>query len=93
MAKIAIVYHSTYGHTAALAQSVKSGAERITDTNVHLVSVADIESSWDKLHQADAIIFGCPTYMGSASADFKKFMEASSHFWAEQRWKDKLAAG
>jgi multimeric flavodoxin WrbA len=55
--------------------------------------VTDIENSWDDLHTADAIIFGSPTYMGSASAEFKKFMEATSQFWVEQRWKDKLAAG
>ncbi|HEY3309077.1 MAG TPA: flavodoxin family protein [Desulfuromonadaceae bacterium] len=93
MAKIAIVYHSTYGHTEAVANSVKKGAERITETEVNLVSVIEIEEKWNLLHDADAIIFGCPTYMGSASAEFKKFMEASAHFWMEQKWKDKLAAG
>jgi multimeric flavodoxin WrbA len=31
--------------------------------------------------------------MGSASAAFKVFMEASSRRWMEQRWADKLAAG
>jgi multimeric flavodoxin WrbA len=31
-----------------------------------------------KLAAADAIIFGSPTYMGSASWQFKKFAEASS---------------
>ncbi len=93
MTKIAIVYHSTYGHTEAVANSVKNGAGRVAGTQVDLVSVADIESKWQLLHDADAIIFGCPTYMGSGSAEFKKFMEASSHFWMEQKWKDKLAAG
>ena len=43
--------------------------------------------------EADAIIFGCPTYMGSPSADMKRFMEASSGRWMEQKWADKLAAG
>lgn len=93
MTKIAIVYHSTYGHTEAAANSVKNGADRVAGTQVDLVSVADIDSKWQLLHDADAIIFGCPTYMGSGSAEFKKFMEASSHFWMEQKWKDKLAAG
>ena len=40
-----------------------------------------------------AIIMGCPTYMGSPSADMKRFMEASSGRWMEQKWADKLAAG
>ncbi|BDV43845.1 FMN reductase [Geotalea uraniireducens] len=93
MATIAIVYHSTYGHTAGLAQSVAAGAARVGGVRVELVPVAEIENRWEVLHGADAMIFGCPTYMGSGSADFKKFMEATAHFWLEQRWKDKLAAG
>jgi NAD(P)H dehydrogenase (quinone) len=36
---------------------------------------------------------GCPTYLGSVSAEFKRFMESSSSIWLEQGWKDKLAAG
>jgi len=39
------------------------------------------------------MIFGAPTYMGSASAVFKTFMEATSTRWMEQKWADKLAAG
>jgi len=93
MSKITIVYHSTYDHTKALAKSVHLGVQRVSGTEAHLVSVTDIENSWDDLHTADALIFGCPTYMGSASAEFKKFMEATSQIWVEQKWKDKFAAG
>ena len=39
-------------------------------------------------------IRGCATYMGSASAIFKAFLEAAFEpQWLEQRWKDKIAAG
>jgi multimeric flavodoxin WrbA len=76
-----------------LAKSVKSGAERVGGISSILVPVGELEQCWDVLHGADAIIFGCPTYMGSASAEFKKFMELSSKFWIAQAWKDKLAAG
>jgi multimeric flavodoxin WrbA len=42
----------------------------------------------------DAIIFGCPTYMGSASGQFKMFMDATSRrAFTGAKWKDKLAAG
>ena len=37
MATVAIVYHSTYGHTEALAKSVKSGAERVGGISAILV--------------------------------------------------------
>lgn len=93
MPKIAIVYHSGYGHTAVIAESVKEGALRVPGTSVDLVKVEEAESQWDRLNAADAIIFGAPTYMGSASAPFATFMDASSKIWMKQLWKDKVAAG
>lgn len=90
---VAVAYHSGYGHTEAIAKSVAQGAEK-GGAEVALVSVADLdELNWDTLNEADAIIFGSPTYMGSVSGPFKTFMDASSKVWFEQGWKDKLAAG
>jgi multimeric flavodoxin WrbA len=93
MSTVVIVYHSTYGHTEAQARAVLEGVRRVDGVAGQLLQVTEVEKHWDDLNCADAIIFGCPTYMGSASADFKRFMEASSKLWAEQIWKDKLAAG
>jgi len=91
--KVAVAYHSGYGHTEVLAQAVAAGVENAGATAV-TVSVADIEAvNWDALNSADAIIFGSPTYMGSVSGQFKTFMDASSKIWFEGGWKDKLAAG
>ena len=50
-------------------------------------------SSPESLNEYDAIIFGSPTYMGSVSAPFKAFMDASSKVWFSQGWKDKVSAG
>lgn len=93
MSKIAIVYHSGFGHTSKLADAVKEGALRVPGTKVDLVNVEEIDSQWDTLLSADAMVFGAPTYMGSASAQFKKFMDASSKYWMKQEWRDKIAAG
>ena len=93
MSKIAIVFHSGYGHNKVVAESVKTGAESIPGTQVSLLAVEDVEAHWADLEAADAIIFGSPTYMGNVSAPFKTFMDASSKPWLEQKWKDKLAAG
>lgn len=93
MPKIAIVYHSGYGHTATLAKAVQEGALRVPGTVAELVSVEEGEATFDKLSRADAIIFGAPTYMGSASAPFKAFMDSTSKLWMKQAWKDKIAAG
>jgi len=91
MAKVVVVFHSGYGHTQRLAQSVAhgAGAELIAidaDGNVP-------DSAWVALAAADAIIFGSPTYMGSVSWQFKKFADASSKPWYSQRWKDKIFGG
>lgn len=91
MATVAVVYHSGYGHTEKQAQAVFKGAQAVGDAL--LISVTDIDSHWSDLEQADAIIFGAPTYMGSVSAEFKKFMDASSKTWFPQLWKDKIAGG
>jgi multimeric flavodoxin WrbA len=91
MAKIVIVYHSGYGHTAKQAEAVAEGAKGVAGAEVSLVPVDKV--NWDELKAADAIIFGAPTYMGSLSAPFKAFMDASSKQWMAGDWKDKVAGG
>ena len=92
MTKIAVVYHSGYGHTGVQAEAVARGAGKVPDTIVTLLTAEEAQK-WELLADADAIIFGSPTYMGSAAAEFKKFMEASSKLWYTRDWKDKVAAG
>ncbi len=93
MSAVAIVYHSATGRTRSIAEAVERGAREIDGTTTHLLSVDDGSRLHAVLAAADAIIFGCPTYMGSASAAFKTFMDSTSAVWALQGWRDKLAAG
>ncbi len=93
MSKVAVVYHSGYGHTAAVAKAVARGAAGVEGVEAQLISVTDIDKHWDDLKTADALIFGAPTYMGGVSAQFKAFMDASAKVWFVQGWKDKIAAG
>jgi multimeric flavodoxin WrbA len=93
-AKVVIVFHSVSGRTRALAEACARGA---TDAGVEC-AIVPVESATTPLAQAalaaaDAIVFGCPTYMGSVSAAFKGFMDATVAVWALQGWRDKLAAG
>ena len=91
MAKVAVVYHSGYGHTAKQAEAVAKGA------SADLIAIdanGDItDADWAKLDVAKAIIMGSPTYMGSVSWQFKKFADASSKKWFTQEWKNKIFAG
>ncbi len=93
MTRIAIPYHSGYGHTARVAQAIAEGAIKAGAT-VDIFKVDEItEANWAALDAADAIIFGAPTYMGGLSGPFKVFLDATSGRWAQGAWKDKLAAG
>ena len=89
--KTAVVYHSGYGHTQRVAQTVAEGA------NADLVAIDAegnvSEADWAVINAADAIIFGSPTYMGMVSWQFKKFADASSKRWFSGAWKDKVAGG
>jgi NAD(P)H dehydrogenase (quinone) len=91
MAKVAVVFHSGYGHTLRMAQAVADGA------GADLVAIDAegnvTEADWATLNAADAIIMGSPTYMGSVSWQFKKFADASSKQWFSQAWKNKVFAG
>lgn len=94
--KICVVYHSGFGHTQRLAQSVIAGAESMPGNKCKLIPVTDLTEDsplWNDLDEAHAIIFGTPTYMGDVAAEMKRFMEATSGRWLEMKWADKLAAG
>lgn len=94
MAKIAIVYHSGYGHTAKQAEAVAAGVNGVAGASAQLVALNDIAAvPWDDLAAADGIIFGAPTYMGGPSAKFKEFADASSKAWYGRTWQDKVAGG
>jgi NAD(P)H dehydrogenase (quinone) len=96
MVHVAIIYHSGYGHTERLAKAVATGAQEAgAKASLFLATELTTTESphWEAIQTADAIIFGAPTYMGAASAEFKKFADTSSHVWANHGWKDKLAAG
>ena len=94
--RIAVAFHSGYGHTARQAEAVADGAGSAPGTAVDLLTVDDPDDPalWSTLNAADAIAFGAPTYMGSPSAVFKAFAERTSKILADDlRWRNKIAAG
>ncbi|TDD22052.1 NADPH-dependent FMN reductase [Kribbella turkmenica] len=94
-ARIAIAFHSGYGHTARQAEAVAAGAASVPGAVADLVPLDELtEDVWARLAAADAIVFGAPTYMGSPSWVFKRFAEESVRAWADNlAWRDKIAAG
>jgi NAD(P)H dehydrogenase (quinone) len=91
MTTVAIVYHSGFGHTKLQAEAVHRGAASVDGVEALLLTTDEASADIDRLDAADAIVFGSPTYMGTMSADMKKFLEVSAAKWFTQAWKDKVA--
>ncbi|MFQ3251550.1 MAG: NAD(P)H dehydrogenase (quinone) [Glaciecola sp.] len=99
--KIGLVYFSNTDVTGKLMSALK--AELLAGNAIvvdHKISGEEIikgrfinDDLFKKLHECHAIIFGTPTYMGGVAAQFKAFADATSDFWSNQRWADKIAAG
>jgi NAD(P)H dehydrogenase (quinone) len=101
MSTIAIVYFSGGGHTHLMAEAIAVGVNtaghspdllRITGEQIEQGRWQD-DRFMARLANADAIVFGSPTYMGGVAAQFKAFIDAASSAWFVQQWKDKIAAG
>lgn len=91
---IAIAYHSGFGHTERQAHAVAAGIESVAGATAWPCDVSTLDDAlWTRLATCDGIVFGSPTYMGSTSAVFQAFAEATSGIWAEGGWRDKIAAG
>jgi NAD(P)H dehydrogenase (quinone) len=99
---VAVVYHSDAGHTKIMAEAVHEGAALVEGVEAALHEVDrklivegryENEPLLEALDAADAIIFGCPTYMGDVSGPMKAFLDATLQRWAQRSWSDKVAAG
>jgi len=74
MARILISYFSKTGHTKAMAEEVAKGAS-IEGCDVMLKAVSD--TSVDDMRDADAVVFGSPTYYGGAASELKLLIDQS----------------
>lgn len=89
--KAVVVYHSGYGHTARMASAIADGAGA---TLLAIDAQGNLpEQGWETLDNADAILFGSPTYMGGPSWQFKKFADESSKAWFAGAWQNKFFGG
>jgi len=96
------VYFSESGSTQSLAREVITGINTVEDVKVIECQVQAwdmFEGRYDNdelmclLDNADAIIYGSPTYMGGVAGQFKTFADATSERWDSQQWRNKFAAG
>jgi multimeric flavodoxin WrbA len=90
--QIGIIYHSRTGRTKVIAEHIAIGAHN-AGAKTYTFECKEAIIRLDELDSMDAIIFGCPTFMGSTSAEFKSFIDATGIKWSSQKWRNKIAAG
>jgi NAD(P)H dehydrogenase (quinone) len=86
-----VIFHSGYGHTKRMADSIAQGAQASLLQIGADGSLSD--EDWAAIQAAHFIILGSPTYMGGPSWQFKKFADDSSKPWFADQWKDKIFGG
>ncbi len=91
MGLLYVIFQSTYGHTKLQAEAVHRGAAGVKEIEARIITSDEAIKQLDELDKADAIIFGCPTYMGNMSAEMKKFLEVAVKKWFSLSWKNKIA--
>lgn len=64
MNSLAVIYHSTQGHTEHIASRVVDGARCVPNTEVDLLRAEDMTKVPDQLIRYDGFILGSPTYLG-----------------------------
>ena len=102
MTTVAVVYHSDSGTTKLMAEGVCEGAASVAGVKAELYAIErsqiiegrlQDETLLESLDAADAIIFGCPTFMGDVSGPMKVFLDATLERWYAGAWSGKVAAG
>lgn len=101
MSEVAVVVHSATGTTRRMAEAVHAGAAAVPGTQAALYEIRGdhiADGRWKndallaRLDAADAIVLGCPTFMGGPSAQMKAFLDATLSRWHARTWVDKLCA-
>jgi len=99
---VSVVYHSASGHTRLMAEAVLEGAIRDGGAEGRIYALEGgqiVDGRWEDaavleaLDASDAIVFGCPTHMGSISTPMKAFMDATLQRFYSRAWADKVGAG
>ncbi|GGX87587.1 NAD(P)H-dependent oxidoreductase [Streptomyces hiroshimensis] len=99
--RVAVVYHSRRGTMRALAGAAAAGAQAY-GAQVRLVQVADDQAApaWpeeeagpEDVLWADGLVLASPTYFGSVSAPFKRFLDSTSKLWCDGLLTDRVVTG
>ena len=72
--KVSVIYHSETGNTRKMAELIAAAAAEVSpDIEAKAFAVDEVDRRF--VAESAAVIFGCPTYQGSASWQLKKFLD------------------
>jgi NAD(P)H dehydrogenase (quinone) len=83
-----IVYANNHGYTQTLAEAIAEGARAVPGNDVVLQSADETEPT--DLEQADAIIWGSPSYFGLPSASLKALLDGLGEQWFGSKLVNKV---
>jgi len=89
MPKLLILYDSQTGNTEKMAEAIAEGAKTVADVEV----ITKYYARPEELTQADAIIFGSPTYYHDMTLPIKQVLEETARANAQLRGKMGAAFG
>ncbi|WP_423382639.1 NAD(P)H:quinone oxidoreductase [Burkholderia sp. LMG 32019] len=89
MAKVLVLYYSSYGHVETMAQHIAEGAKSVPGVEVTLKRVPETipvdqaapVATVDELPEYDAIIFGTPTRFGNMAGQMRTFLDQTGGLW------------
>mmetsp|Transcript_13438 Transcript_13438/g.32889 ORF Transcript_13438/g.32889 Transcript_13438/m.32889 type:complete len:445 (+) Transcript_13438:8-1342(+) len=101
--KIAIIYHSAYGHVKTLAETIKASVEAAGGEPTVIVLSGEIthadgknsavsQDVVDSLPNYDGFLFGSPTRFGMISSVLKTFWDQTAGLWLGGKLVGKPAA-
>jgi len=79
MGKVLVLYYSSSGNTKKMAEFVAEGAKLVEGTELRLKSIS--EAVYDDIIWCNGLAIGSPTYLGTISAEMKKFLEELIPGW------------
>jgi NAD(P)H dehydrogenase (quinone) len=85
MAKMLVCYYSRSGHTKKMAETVASGAAKVSGVTVEVKPVDQVKPK--DLLDYDAIMIGSPTYYGTMAAPIKQLFDESVAFHGQLEGK------
>jgi NAD(P)H dehydrogenase (quinone) len=102
MTKVLVLYYSTYGHIAQMADAIADGARsegaevdvrRVPDfPGAEVARPDDSTLSIDELADYDAIVIGTGTRFGRMSAPMAAFLDQAGGLWATGKLNGKVGA-